>query len=188
MYKKYQRALQNASEGQEFKTNYGEIKNLRELRSLLFAKGKKLFNQYVNKDENHFANWIEHVFQDEELSNSLRQTTSFHTTLKLVDTRIKYLELWLQQNQEKEEITNLLLKNKGYDISFEPEYHRFETLSNHDNSWVKEFFPEKEYAQQENKTDFEKKLNKEIEMLKDLQNKYQFETKPAFFQRIFKKK
>lgn len=188
MYKKYEKILQNASKEKTFKTNYGELKNLKELRSLLFAKGKKLFNEYVNEKDNHFANWVEHVFEDKELSSSLRETKSFHTTLKLIDTRINYLDLWLQQNQDKEELTNFLLKNQDKNISFEPEFHKFETLTNHDSSWVNEFFPEKqETEQEEEKTEFEHKLNKEVQMLKDLQTKHQFETKPSLFQRIFKR-
>ena len=35
------------------------------------------------------------------------------------------------------------------------------------------------------KDEFEQKLNKEVQMLKNLKNKYQFETKPNLFQRIF---
>lgn len=188
MYKKFHRVLQNASEEQTFKTNFGEIKNLRELRSLLFAKGKKLFNQYVNEKENHFANWIEHVFDDKELSNSLRQTTSFHTTVKVLDTRIKYLELWLEQNKDKEELTNYLLKNQSLNLNYEPEFHRFETLSNHDTNWVDEFFPEKQETKVSSDDEFEQKLSKEVQMLKELQTKYQSETQPSIFQRIFKKK
>ena len=104
MYRKYQKILQNASKEQTFKTSYGEIKNLKELRSLLFAKGKKLFNEYVNERENHFANWVEQVFDDKELSSSLRETKSFHITLKIIDTRIRYLDLWLQQNKDKKSL------------------------------------------------------------------------------------
>ena len=190
MYEKFRNALKDSTKEDSFKTNFGEIKNLKELRTLLFAKGKKLFNHYVDHNENHFANWIEHAFSDDELASSLRLTNSFHTTLKILDSRIKYLELWVEHNKDKEEMSQFLLKNKDYHINFEPEFHKFETLQNHNLNWVNEFFPEKnnEPTKTNETNDFEQKLGREVQMLKDLQTKYQFETKPSLFQRIFKKK
>lgn len=189
MYKKYKHALKDAPSGQRFMTNYGEVKNLKELRTLLFAKGKKLFNQYVNDEENHFANWVEAVFKDDELAGSLRKTNSFHTTLKILDSRIRYLELWLEQNRDREEVADYILKNNPQALDYEPEHHKFETLTNHDSTWVEEFFPEKRKEGNQNSQDeFEDRLSREVKMLKELKDKYQFETaRPGLIQRIFKR-
>jgi hypothetical protein len=154
MIKKHQAILSNAPEQKNFNTNFGQIKNLRELRKSLYANGKKLFNQHVNEDENHFANWVEHVFKDKELSTSLRNTKSFDKTLKLLDNRIRYAELWLSHNKKDELLYNFAVNLSPVLNEFKPDHHVFETLSNHNldhvkfvmnrpTSWKQEFQPEK---------------------------------------------
>ena len=69
MIKKFQAILGNAPNQKYFNTDFGQIKNLRELRHSLYSHGKKFFNLHVNQDENHFANWVEHVFEDKEFDD-----------------------------------------------------------------------------------------------------------------------
>ena len=129
MYNKYNKILSDAPSGDTFYTNFGEIQNLRELRNLLYKKGKSFYREYVNEEENHFANWIENVFEDEELAYALRNANSFGQTIKLIEDRVKYLSLWLSFNKNKETLSNYLIKNLPFDKEFTPENHKFETLS-----------------------------------------------------------
>ncbi|MEM4397863.1 MAG: hypothetical protein QW757_04540, partial [Candidatus Woesearchaeota archaeon] len=45
-----------------FKTYFGELKNLHQLIDELQKRGDDFYFSYVNGNENHFSNWIEHVF------------------------------------------------------------------------------------------------------------------------------
>ena len=132
MYKKYNKILSDAPNDSTFNTKHGEVQNLRELRNLLYKKGKVFYREYVTETDNHFASWIENIFGDEELAHALRNATSFGQTIKLIEDRIKFLSLWLSFNKNKELLTNYLVKNLSYDKEFEPGYHKFETLSDYD--------------------------------------------------------
>lgn len=180
MLDKYQDFLSNAPINKGFGTDFGEIKNLRELRTQLFANGKKFFKSYVNTNENHFASWIENVLGDYELSNALKKTNSFGTTLKILDNRIKYLELWLVHNKEKENITNFAADMQTFDLEFEPEHHQFETISNHDLSSVHSIIKKDEES-------FEERHKRDIDLLRRLQENYESANKKPvlnFFERF----
>ena len=102
MYKKYNKILSDAPNDSTFNTKYGEVQNLRELRNLLYKKGKVFYREYVNETDNHFASWIENIFGDEELAHALRNANSFGQTIKLIEDRIKFLSLWISFNKNKE--------------------------------------------------------------------------------------
>lgn len=154
MIKKFQAILGNAPNQKYFNTDFGQIKNLRELRHSLYSHGKKFFNLHVNQDENHFANWVEHVFEDKELATSLRNTNSFDKTLKVIDNRIRYAELWLNHNRKDELLYNFAVNLSPVTNEFKPAHHVFETLSNHNldhvnfvmnrpTSWKSDFRPQR---------------------------------------------
>ena len=132
MYKKYNKILSNAPEDSKFNTPYGKVQNLRELRNLLYSKGKVFYRAYVTEEDNHFANWIENIFGDEELAHALRNANSFGQTIKLIEDRVKYLSLWLSFNKNKEVLSNYLVKKLPYDKEFESSHHKFETLADYD--------------------------------------------------------
>ena len=138
---------------------------------MLYQHGKKFYNQYTN-DQNHFANWVEHVFDDPELAHSLRNTNDFNKTAKLIDDKLKYAELHIKHNESKEILYNYC-RNMQNGKNFEPKFHRFDTLDNHDLSHVQEFL------QNQNKDKFEQ------EMLKLLDYKPK---RLSFFDRFFNKK
>ncbi len=133
MLQKYKRILSNAPQDKTFYSSQGEIRNLGELRNLLLSKGKFFYDQYVHKEENHFANWIENVFDDKELALSLKNSNSYIEAARLIDDRIKYAELWLNYNGDMEILSNFLVSD--YNI-YEPKHHKFETLTNKDLEFV----------------------------------------------------
>ena len=100
----------------------------KELRNLLYSKGKAFYRQHVNDENNNFADWIENVLGDDELAQALRNATSFGQTIKLIEDRVKYLSLYLSFNKNKELLSNYLAKKLPFDKEFEPSYHKFETL------------------------------------------------------------
>jgi len=136
MIQKYSSYLCDVPSNRTFRTSSGEIKNLRELRNNLLNKGKSFYNKYVNEKDNHFSNWIESVVKDHELSLSLQNTNSVGKSVKLIDDRIKYLELWLSFNGPKEKLNSYLVngpisqKEMGAP-DFKPTYQKFENLSDY---------------------------------------------------------
>jgi hypothetical protein len=124
MLDKYNRILGDAPHGKTFQTKSGEIRSLSELRNILLEKGKPFFDEYVNENANHFANWVEHVFHDHELANEMKRTRSYGATVKLVDDRLRYVELWMRFNKDKE----MAYYDYPQEYSFTPSFHKFETL------------------------------------------------------------
>ena len=176
MFEKYSMILSNAPNNMTFRSNHGEVKSLRELRSVLVNKGKKFFNEHVNENENHFATWVQDVFQDYELSESMHITKSFRDTVTVLDKRIKYLELWLNHHQDNE-VLNSYLTSGPFSLNkvmnhepYEPEHQVFETVLNHSIENLDVY--DKAVSM------FDNKLN-----LKLLEFK-----KTSFFNRIFKRK
>jgi hypothetical protein len=160
MYNNFKKILSNTED--TFKTEFGEIENLRELRTMLFSKGKKFFKNYVN-EENHFANWIENSFEDRELAGNLRKTKSFGQTLKILDDRIKFAELWLRHNEDKEKITQYMSsQNFSLQPNFSPANKKFQTLSNF------------KMANIEKPVSIQEQLETEVDKLKNLKHKYEF--------------
>jgi len=169
MLEKFEKILGNAPAENTFKTSFGEIQNLRDLRTQLYARGKAFYKEYAS-DDNHFANWVENIFNDDELAQSLRNAKSFGSTLKVLDDRIRYLELYVHHNKKKEELTNYLASMQT--MNFEPEHHRFETLTNLDLSGAMHLMPQKK---------------NDVEMLKRLKEQYTKEKTLSFFDRFFRK-
>ena len=52
------------------------VKDYRELASILETIGDDVFHYHVNTERNDFATWINDVFQEKELSDSLRGLSS----------------------------------------------------------------------------------------------------------------
>lgn len=49
-----------------------KIKNVLELVDELETMTEEDFRKFVNETENHFANWIEHVFDSKDLAEEMR--------------------------------------------------------------------------------------------------------------------
>lgn len=136
MISRFTKILSDVPEDKTFRTSFGEIKNLGELRNALLEKGKQFYEAYVNKNENHFANWVEGVYEDKELSERLKNSNSYSETVKILDNTIKYSDLWLSMNSGKE-ILNSYISGMSSEIiknapSFEPEYHKYEKSFSHE--------------------------------------------------------
>ena len=71
---KYKKILSDVNDDMSFKTSFGQIHNLVQLRDSLLTKGKDFYDQYANGNKNDFASWVEHVFEDHELALSLSNT------------------------------------------------------------------------------------------------------------------
>ena len=127
MIDRYTKLLSDCPADKTFKTDFGEIKNLTELKRHLLEKGKSFFDQHVYENENHFASWVQDVYQDIELSSMLRNEKSFGATVKLLDDATRYAELWLDFNGSKEYLNNYLMNAVPGEPQFEPAYHKFET-------------------------------------------------------------
>jgi len=50
-----------------------KLQSLYELIDELETMGEDNFNHYVNELDNHFANWVEHVFDEKVLATELRK-------------------------------------------------------------------------------------------------------------------
>jgi hypothetical protein len=162
MYDKFKKILSNAPDEQTFKTAYNDISNLKQLRNSLITIGKPFYDQFINKEENHFANWIENVFEDSELALELRETKSYGKTVKLLDNRIKYLELWLVFNGDKEVLTKYLvngpisLRRLMQAELFEPNHHNYETVQEYNKKHTRESTGQTETPSYEAKNFFQK--------------------------------
>ncbi len=174
--------LSNAPDEKAFRTEFGEIKSLPELRSVLIARGKPFYDKHVSESKNNFADWIENVFGDAELAQSLRQANSFRECVVRLDKKIKYLELWMEHNKDKEILFDYLA-NGPFSISrkmgapvYEPQHHVFET--GFDLSEISDFI----YIHKKAQEMFDKSLNHEI-IPQEILTK-----KQGFFSRLFKKK
>ncbi len=136
MLDRFKKIISEVPYDKSFKTRFGELKSLTELRTALAERGQEFYNEFVNERENHFSNWIRGVFEDNELAAHLKKTTSSKEAIKVLDNKIKYAELWLAFNKDKEQLNKYLVNNVYKEISsiinlnYTPEHHKFETLSN----------------------------------------------------------
>ncbi|MBI4146896.1 hypothetical protein HY489_06190 [Candidatus Woesearchaeota archaeon] len=65
--------LGKAPETKSFNLHDGrKIRTVLELIDELETMSEEHFKQYVNEAENHFSNWIEHVFENKELADEIR--------------------------------------------------------------------------------------------------------------------
>ena len=68
--------------------NGRSLKSLRELYSAFKDMPEDEFNHHVNSSKNDFANWIEHVFEDKELADSLRTKHTKQETMDLIKNEL----------------------------------------------------------------------------------------------------
>jgi hypothetical protein len=133
MFEKYSKILGDCPADKTFKTSFGELKNIKELRTSLCEKGNSLYSEYANASVNHFSNWIADVFEDHELAKSLKNSESHEHALKAITTRLDYLSSWMEYNGAKEKLSTYLSSNYIFNSEgYSPSHHTFETLSNFD--------------------------------------------------------
>ncbi|MEK6967497.1 MAG: hypothetical protein AABX51_02595 [Nanoarchaeota archaeon] len=67
----------NCAPDKEFVLANGEhLKNLFELSESLARIDEKVFSHHVNKDRNDFSSWVEHVFNEKGLAETLKKSSS----------------------------------------------------------------------------------------------------------------
>ena len=66
-----------------------EITNLFELADALEIMSDESYNHHVSSDRNDFANWVEEIVKDQELSMSMRNAKDRKHALSMVKNRIK---------------------------------------------------------------------------------------------------
>ncbi len=54
-------------------TDGRKLQSVYELVDELETMGEDVFKHYVNQAENHFANWVEHVFDEKTLAEQMRK-------------------------------------------------------------------------------------------------------------------
>ncbi len=75
---------------QQFWVNDGSIlNNLKQLPDALQNMDKSTFLHHVNEHKNDFANWVEHVYQENELANKLRSLKSNKGMAKAIKAVLK---------------------------------------------------------------------------------------------------
>ena len=151
MIDKYGLILANVPSESVFRTEFGEIRNLGELRNALVERGETFFNSYVNSSENHFANWVESVVNDKSLADSMRSNSVYGETLKRIDNRIKYAELWMKFNGDKEKVARYMSDYHGKFVAganYSPEM-KFETLNDFNTVTFGEILAEKVNSEEE---------------------------------------
>lgn len=78
--------LKTAREEERFVLSNGRtLKNLHELRNSLLSMDEGTFRHHVNPDRNDFANWVEGVFKDKELAETLRKAKSTQEMFALLN-------------------------------------------------------------------------------------------------------
>jgi hypothetical protein len=168
MLEKFNKLVSDAPEGKRFYTDFGEIKNLKELKSAISLKGSSFYFSYVKDGINHFANWIEEIFEDNVLANALRNADSHEKVISSIDDRIRYAELWLNYNADKEILTHYLtngdlsIKRIMNSPEFSPEHHKFETAFDIDLHSINKISPPKTTFIQNFASVFQKKQSGDI--------------------------
>ncbi|MBN2368767.1 hypothetical protein JXC34_07125 [Candidatus Woesearchaeota archaeon] len=134
---KYRKILADAPSERRFRTDFGEMSNLMQLRNTLLTKGKGFYDEFVDGSKNDFASWVENVFEDKYLAEAMRNTSSLGKTIKLLDDRINYASLWLKFNEGVELLTNYMADQHPFrEQMYMPEYHKFESLYDYDDSEI----------------------------------------------------
>ncbi len=145
---KFQKILSEDST-RSFKSHLGDFKSLGEFRNALEMHKENLYSSYVNSAENHFANWVEGVFQDNQLANSLRNAKSADEALSMVDKRLAFARLSL----ENEGFFSNFLPSNPLTTDFTPATDKFHR--NFDSAAASSFI----LSYFEAKKGFEKKLD-----------------------------
>ncbi len=77
----------------EFWTNDGQIlTDLVSLAESFAAMDNILFQYHVSDDKNDFADWVEHVLEDQDCATSLRKTNTPKKAHGVVVRRLRYYE------------------------------------------------------------------------------------------------
>jgi len=83
------KSLGTAPEKYSFYLHDGrKLRTIYELIDELETMTEETFRHYVGETENHFANWIEHVFSDKHLADELRH---IHNRIDAQRTILKHL-------------------------------------------------------------------------------------------------
>jgi hypothetical protein len=133
MMNELSKLLSDAPDGKGFYTEFGEIRSLRELKANLAEKGNDFYQAYANSGNNHFANWVESVFDDAELASALRNADTHDKAVKALDDKLNFAQQNMAYNEKKETLHNYLadcdfsIKNVMDSPEFNPEHHKFET-------------------------------------------------------------
>ncbi|MEM3374226.1 MAG: hypothetical protein QXE31_03310 [Candidatus Woesearchaeota archaeon] len=158
-----------------FKTYFGELKNLYELKKELQERGDDFYFSYVNEKENHFSNWIEHVFLDKELADELRNAKNSKEAVEKIAEKLNYVLLHEKFNKNKKGI--LKLGNKLYDLyKYELQNNFYNLTNTNDNKIFSnrqiEFNPEFHIFEKLEDIDFKKILSfQNLDFQKTLTNK-----------------
>jgi hypothetical protein len=177
MLEKFSRLISDAPEGKSFYTDFGEIKNLKELKKCISERGSHFYFSYVSNDTNHFANWIEKIYDDKELADTLRNADSNEKVVKAIEDRVRYAELWLTYNADKE-ILNHYLANGEFSLKkvmnaaeFTPEHHKYESTFDIDTRSITKVSPPKTTTFIQNFTSvFQKKQPEDVPEVEVMKN------------------
>ncbi len=97
------KVLSDVPEDKAFITHRGaRLLNLEDLREEIKFMSEPEFREYVNNKKNDFANWIEYVIGDKELADRLRETQNKEKTFNLINSRIIFLKIKLENQEENE--------------------------------------------------------------------------------------
>lgn len=79
-----------APEGKEFKVANGKIiRSIEELAYFLKYAPEELVSNHISRDYNHFADWIEHVFENNNLAKLIREKEDKQSIVELLLSQIK---------------------------------------------------------------------------------------------------
>lgn len=96
--------MKEAKEGEEFHLNEGgAIRNLDELKAALEQMSQEQFMHHVHDEENHFADWVENVIEDEKLANVLRNMDTAAQMAEMIKIREEGLQKKEEIVEKKEE-------------------------------------------------------------------------------------
>ncbi len=155
---KIRKILNNVPDDKAFITHGGSrLFNLEDLREEIKFMSEPEFKEYVNKDKNDFANWVEYVIEDKELADKLRETRDKEKTFNLINSRIIFLKIKLE-NQEENELNYV-----------EREIERLKQTVNEEGKEVNDKIETEEKEEVKNDEE-EERLIREIErQIKDLE-------------------
>jgi hypothetical protein len=115
--------LEEVDSSLTFKTAYGsELSSMTDLAAALELHGAGLFNHHVAHNRNDFANWVEHVIGDGELSSQLRSASDHGEAVYMVNRRIAHLKHMSELHShlvvpKLVDLANLVVFNKGKDAA-----------------------------------------------------------------------
>ncbi len=161
--------LSNVPEDKAFITHRGaRLLNIEDLREEIKFMSEPEFREYVNENKNDFANWIEYVIGDKELADRLRETQDKERTFNLINSRIIFLKIKLE-NQEENELNYV-----------EREIERLKQTVKDEKKEVKEKI-ETEEKEEVEKNEEEERLIREIErQIRDLEKNIETEEKDDY--------